>query len=398
MFKETDKEFTFETDILTKGAYTRYPVTNPEALPIFLTTAFNVEDLDDLQNRYDEKGFCYNRNRNPNRSCLAELMSYLENGEDSICCSSGMAAISTAAIALTKSGDHILSDRTLYGESIEIFTNILGKYGVETTFVDFTDLESVKKNIKSNTRLLYTETVSNPMIAVPDLKGIANIAHENDAYFVVDNTFMTGALIKPLDFGADLVVNSLTKFANGHSDAVCGAVSGNKDLIKKCYDLQVLLGTQSDPFSSWLVQRGIRTIELRVKKQAENAAALAHALKENSHVIEVNHPSLKSHPQHEIASKQFKGHFGGMLSIVLTEDRDKMNKFMRKLHFAHYAMTLGGYRTSLAYPVMSSHYDVPREERLKMGITDGLLRISCGIENTDDLVKDFLNAINEVYE
>lgn len=398
MFKETDKEFTFETDILTKGAYTRYPVTNPEALPIFLTTAFNVEDLDDLQNRYDEKGFCYNRNRNPNRSCLAELMSYLENGEDSICCSSGMAAISTAAIALTKSGDHILSDRTLYGESIEIFTNILGKYGVETTFVDFTDLESVKKNIKSNTRLLYTETVSNPMIAVPDLKGIANIAHENDAYFVVDNTFMTGALIKPLDFGADLVVNSLTKFANGHSDAVCGAVSGNKDLIKKCYDLQVLLGTQSDPFSSWLVQRGIRTIELRVKKQAENAAALAHALKENSHVIEVNHPSLKSHPQHEIASKQFKGHFGGMLSIVLPEDRDKMNKFMRKLHFAHYAMTLGGYRTSLAYPVMSSHYDVPREERLKMGITDGLLRISCGIENTDDLVKDFLNAINEVYE
>lgn len=398
MFKETYKTFTFETDVLSKGAYTRYPVTNPEALPIFMTTAFNVEDLDDLQKRYNEKGFCYNRNRNPNRSCLIELMSYVEHGEDSICCSSGMAAISTAAVALTKAGDHILSDRTLYGESIEIFTKILGKYGVETTFVDFTNLDEVKANLKSNTKLLYTETVSNPMIAVPNLKAVADIAHANNAYFVVDNTFMTGALVRPLDLGADLVVNSLTKFANGHSDAVCGAVTGSKELVSKCYELQVLLGTQADPFSSWLVQRGIRTIELRIKRQAENAAALAHALEKSPYVIKVNHPSLENHPQHELAKQQFNGYYGGMLSIVLPEDRDKMNKFMKNLSFAHYAMTLGGYRTSLAYPVMSSHYDVPREERLKMGITDGLLRISCGIENTDDLVKDFMDALEKAYK
>lgn len=397
MFKETNKKFTFETDILTKGAYTRFPVTNPEATPIFLTTAFNVEDLDDLQKRYDEKGFCYNRNRNPNRSCLTELISYMENSEDSICCSSGMASISTAIISLTKAGDHILSDKTLYGESIEIFTNILGKYGVETSFVDFTNIDEVKSNIKGNTKILYTETVSNPMIAVPNLKIISKIAHENNAYFVVDNTFMTGALVKPLNFGADLVVNSLTKFANGHSDAVCGSVSGSKELIKKCYDMQILLGSQSDPFSSWLVQRGIRTIELRVKKQAENAAALANALDKNDYVIKVNHPSLKSHPQHELATSQFGSYYGGMLSIVLPEDTNKMNLFMRNLNFAHYAMTLGGYRTSLAYPVMSSHSDMTREERLNMGITDGLLRISCGIENTEDLVSDFLMALEKTY-
>lgn len=398
MFKESNKKFNFTTDILSKGAYTRYPVTNPEALPIYMTTAFNVEDLNDLQKRYDEHGFCYNRNRNPNRSCLIELMTYVEHGEDSICCSSGMGSISTAAIALTKQGDHILSDRTLYGETLEIFTKILKKYGVETTFVDFTNIDEVKENIRPNTTLLYTETVSNPMIAVPDINAIADVAHKHNACLVVDNTFMTGALVKPLDLGADLVVNSLTKFANGHSDAVCGAVTGCRELIKKCYELQVLLGSQSDPFTSWLVERGMRTLGLRIKHQSENAAALAQALSDSPYVKMVHHPSLKTHPQHDIAVKEFGNYFGGMLSIELSGDVEKMNKLMRSLNLAHYAMTLGGYRTSLSYPLMSSHYDVPRDECLKMGITEGLLRISCGIEDTDDLVKDFLQAIDKAYK
>ena len=398
MFKESDKTFNFGTDILSKGAYTRYPVTNPEALPIFLTTAFNVEDLEDLQKRYDEHGFCYNRNRNPNRSCLVELISYLENGEDSICCSSGMGAIFTAAVALTKKGDHILSDHTLYGESLEIFSKILAKYGVETTFIDFNNIDEIKANIRPNTTMFYTETVSNPMIAVPDLQKIAEIAHSHQAKLVVDNTFMTGALVTPLDLGADVVVNSLTKFANGHSDAVCGAVTSSKEIIAKCYELQVLIGSQADPFSSWLVQRGIRTLDLRIKRQAENATALAAALEKSPYVLKVHHPSLVSHPQHDIAKKEFGEYYGGMLSVEFPESQEKMNKFMRSLHFAHYAMTLGGYRTSLSYPPMSSHYDVPKEERLKMGITDGLLRISCGIENTDDLVADFLVAVEQAYK
>lgn len=397
MFKESDKEFSFETEILSKGVYIKNPTTNPEVAPIFMTTAFNVEDLDALEQRYDERGFCYNRNRNPNRSALAELMTYLEHGEDSIACSSGMAAISTAALSIVKKGDHILSDMTLYGESMEIFSDLLGGYGVETTFIDFTDLELVKKSIRPNTKMLYTETVSNPMITVPNLRALADIAHEHGALLVVDNTFMTAALCRPLDLGADIVVNSLTKFANGHSDAVCGALTGRADLVAKAYHLQVLLGTQADPFSSWLVQRGIRTMDLRVPKQAENASALAHALAKSLYVLKVNHPSLENHPQHELAKAQFKG-FGGMLSIELPDDRQKMNKFMRALHFAHYAMTLGGYRTSLAYPVLSSHSDMSEEERLKIGITNGLLRISCGIENTDDLVNDFLEALEIAYK
>ena len=397
MFKQTDKKFSFGTDVLSKGIYINEPATNPEATPIYMTTAFNVEDLDDLQKRYDEHGFCYNRNRNPNRSALIELMTYAENGEDSIACSSGMGAIATTIISNVKAGDHIVSDMTLYGETIDIFTKVLSHYGVETTFADFTDIDSVKKAIRPNTALLYTETVSNPMITVPDLKAIADIAHDNNAIFVVDNTFMTCVQCRPLDLGADIVVNSLTKFANGHSDAVCGSAPGKASLIKKAYDLQVLIGTQADPFSSWLVSRGFRTIQLRVRQQAKNATSLAKALDASPYVLKVNHPSLPNHPQHELAAKQFNG-FGGMLSIELPEDRDKMNKFMRALSFAHYAMTLGGYRTTLSYPVMSSHYDVPREERLKMGITDGLLRISCGIEETDDLVNDFLNALEIAYK
>ena len=169
-------------------------------------------------------------------------------------------------------------------------------------------------------------------------------------------------------------------------------------MIKKCYELQVLLGSQSDPFTSWLVERGMRTLGLRIKHQSENAAALAQALSDSPYVKMVHHPSLKTHPQHDIAVKEFGNYFGGMLSIELSGDVEKMNKLMRSLNLAHYAMTLGGYRTSLSYPLMSSHYDVPRDECLKMGITEGLLRISCGIEDTDDLVKDFLQAIDKAYK
>ncbi|MBF4695029.1 trans-sulfuration enzyme family protein [Fusibacter ferrireducens] len=397
MFNNFDDDLSFESRILEAGAYFNNPTDHPEALPIHLSTAHNVEDLDGLQDRYDKKGFCYNRNRNPNRSALVEMMNCVEGGEESIGCSSGMAAISSALITYTKAGDHVLSDKTLYGESVEIFTDILEKYGVETSFVDFTNLEEIKANIKPNTVMLFTETVSNPMIMVPDLKKIADIAHENNALFIVDNTFMTGALVQPLKFGVDIVVNSLTKFANGHSDAVCGAVTGKSELIKPIYALQVLLGTQSDPFTSWLTMRGMRTLELRIKKACENATALAHALEKSPYVLRVSHPSLESHPQHKLAVEQFGKNFGGMMLLELPEDREKMNKFMRSLNLCHYAMTLGGYRTTMAYPPMSSHSNFTKEERLAIGLTDGMLRISVGIENTEDLVNDFLQALEKAY-
>jgi cystathionine beta-lyase/cystathionine gamma-synthase len=394
---EDNNVFSYETELLISGAYTHNPVSHSEAMPIYLTTAFNVRDLDDLEERYKQKGFCYNRNRNPNRTALIELMTNLENGEDSIICSSGMAAIFTAIMTVVESGDHILADKTLYGETIEIFTDILNKYNIKTTFVDFTNLDELTAAIRPNTKLFYTETIGNPMITVVDVDAIANLAHLHNAYMIVDNTFMTSAAFKPLEHGADLVVNSLTKFANGHSDAVCGSVTGKIELIKKAYHLQILTGCTADSFTSWLVQRGMRTLYLRLNKQMENAKNLAEALEKSPYVLKVRYPSLKSHKQNELAKRLFKDKFGAMLTIELIDDRRKMNMFMRKLKLAHYAMTLGGIRTTLSYPVLSSHSNMPESERLKMGITNGTLRISVGIENSDDLINDFLQALT-VYE
>lgn len=404
MIGEFDLNNSFSTNILEAGAYFRDPATNPEQLPIHLSTAHNVNDLEDLQKRYDEKGFCYNRYRNPNRSALNEIMTYIEGGEDSVCCSAGMGAICASVIANTKAGDHIVSGDTLYGESIEIFTNILGKYGVTVTFVDFTDLDAIKNAVQPNTTLFYGETVANPVIAVPNIKAIADIAHANNAILIIDNTFMTGALVKPLKLGADIVVNSLTKFYNGHSDATAGSATGRADLIKKVFAVQQLMGNQASPFDSWLVSRSIRTLELRVKKQSDNATALAKMFEESPYVKAVYHPSLESCPQHELAKEQFNGNYGPMLSIILPEEAEagkdwmaKMNKFMRSLKLCHYAMTLGGYRTTMAYPPMSSHSDLTREQRYAMGITDGLLRFSVGIEDIEDLKRDFTNALEAAY-
>lgn len=403
MLHQFNPDLSFETNVLEAGAYFNHPGKDPEALPIHMSTAHNVEDVADLLDRYKDGDYCYNRSRNPNRTALAELVKYTEGGEDAIACSSGMAAISTSIIANTKAGDHVLSDKMLYGETIEIFTDILSKYGVETTFVDFTNIQEVKDNIRPNTRLFYAETISNPLCSVCDMQAIADLAHANGAKLVVDNTFMTGCLAKPLKMGADLSVISLTKFANGHSDAVTGAIVGSKEMVKACYSLQVLLGTQADPFSSWLTCRGMRTIELRVKKQAENAAALAAALEKSPYVKRVFHPSLESSPFHGIAVKEFGNYFGGMLSIELPEEDNydkadsKMNKFMRGMNLAHYAMTLGGYRTTFSYPPHSSHDNLTRDERYAIGITDSMLRFSIGIENTEELVNDVLNALENAY-
>lgn len=399
MFNDFDETMAFGTQILESGAYFDEPYDHPEALPIHLTTAHNVTDLNDLLERYKKKGHCYNRNSNPNRAALGRLMSTIEGGEASEGFNCGMAAISTAIIANCKAGDHILSDKTLYGETLEIFTDIVKKFNVETDFVDFTNLDEVRAGIKPNTVMLYTETVSNPLISVPDLKAIADIAHASGAILIVDNTFMTGALVRPLSLGADLVVNSLTKFANGHSDALCGSITGSKEMMEKIYHMQILLGTESPVFDTWLTMRGIRTLELRIQKQSDNAAALAAALEKNPHVKRVFHPSLPSSPYHEVAARETGGkYFGGMLTIELDDDLDKMNTFIRSLRLAHYAMTLGGYRTTMSYPPFSSHDNLTREERYAIGISDGMLRISVGIEDTADLNADFEQALEKAYQ
>lgn len=391
-----EKKFNRDTEIVHQGGHVKRWAEKPEVPAIFLTTAFNAEDLDDLQEVYS-KGFGYNRNRNPNRLALSEMLTYLEKGEDSVITSSGMAAITAAFLSNLKKGDHVVSDMTLYGETIDLLKDVLCNYGVETTFVDFTNIENIKKAIRPNTKVLYTETVSNPMIGVVDIQSISKLAHDNDALLIVDNTFTTSYIIRPLEYGADITVNSLTKFANGHSDVVAGSLTASKELVQKAHELQILFGSTLDAFSSYMCLRGMRTMDLRLQKQNENAIKLAAALKENPIVSEVFHPSLESHPQHNLARKIFENGYGGMLTFTMPDDKDKINKFLRKLNIARYAMTLGGFCTTLSHPVSSSHESTPEAERLKLGITYGMMRVSVGTENAEDLIEDFNQAL-EVFK
>ena len=386
--------FSFDTELLYKGDRVRGCALKPEAAPLFMASAFDIEgDLDDVNAAYENKEYTYIRTRNPNRHMLADKISYLENGEESAIFSSGMSAIQTVLFTLLKAGDHLIAGDTLYGESIEL-VEIMAEYGVEYTFVDFSDAEAVKKAVKPNTKVIYGETASNPCVALADVEALAEIAHGCGAKLVVDNTFVTAYAVKCLDLGADVVINSLTKFINGHSDALLGSATGSKELMDKILTRQSIFGTAGGTFSTWMVQRSMQTLGLRMAKQMANADKLARALEKNPHVIKVNYPTVEKYPQKELAQRLFKdGMCGAMLSFEMPSDRAKINEFIKRLNICHYAPTLGGIRTTMSHPATSSHRDLPEEMKKALGITEGLLRISVGIEEADDLIADFTQAL-----
>lgn len=297
-------------------------------------------------------------------------------------------------MTLLSHGDHVICNANIYGETFCVMTEILSKCGVDVTFVDYQDIEAVRKAVRPETKLIYSEVFSNPTLTLVDLKAVADIAHENGALLMVDNTFTTPIAIRPMDFGADIVINSLTKFLNGHSDAIGGSITASAELCDKIQPVAMLLGTPGDPFSSWLIHRGIHTASLRMPQAMHTAEKLAAALAKNPHVSHVNHPSLPDYPQKALADQMFgKKGYCAMLSFIVPEDIEKIDQFMLALRFPRYAPTLGGLHTTLSHPVTSSHMGVPDETRRKMGITPGLIRVSVGIEDTDDLIADFENAL-----
>jgi cystathionine beta-lyase/cystathionine gamma-synthase len=389
-------QFSEATELLYEGKKIEGYSLEPESIPVFLTTAYNMGDLEDVHRTYTEKGYTYIRTRNPNRDALGEAVSYLEKGEKTLIFSSGMGAITTTFFSLLKPGDHLIANTHIYGETFDAINLLLKEYGILVDYVDFGDLELVKAAVKPETKMIYAEVVSNPTDRLADIEALAAIAHTSQALLMVDNTFTTPIAIKPLTLGADIVINSLTKFMNGHSDALAGSITV-KDitLTQKIHTIRMLTGTSGSPFSSWLVLRGIQTMDLRVRKQMENAALLAAALESHPSVLRVNHPSLESHPQHDLAKKLFKNEktMTAMLSFEMPDDKEKINAFMNRLNLAHYAPTLGGIRTTLSHPLHSSHHHVPQEELDKMGISYGLMRVSIGIEDADDLIADFLHAL-----
>ncbi|MDR1193358.1 MAG: aminotransferase class I/II-fold pyridoxal phosphate-dependent enzyme [Peptococcaceae bacterium] len=383
-----------ESEILYAGGFIPDLGLKPETVPCFLTTAFVMDDLSEALEVKKKRGYTYIRTANPNRTALAQAVSYLEGGESSLIFSSGMGAITTALITLLAPGDHVICNEDIYGETFEVMTKVMSKMSVDVEFMDLANPAAVKKAIRPATKMIYTEVISNPTLTLADLRSLAAIIHETKGVLMVDNTFTTPLAIRPLDFGADLVMNSLTKFLNGHSDAMGGSITARAEIIDKIQPFSMLCGTPGDPFSSWLIYRGLHTVELRVPKQMTTAAKLAEALRADKRVIAVNHPSLPDYPQRQLAAEMFvdQGR-SAMLSFTVAEDIERIDRFMANLHFAHYAPTLGGIRTSLSHPVTSSHYNVPDAIRRQRGITPGMIRVSVGIENADDLINDFRRAL-----
>lgn len=375
----------------------------PHQLPIYATSSFAFENLEQGIDIFSGKkeGHMYSRYGNPTIETVADKIANLETfglNLEAKCFlfSSGMAAISSLLLASVKSGDQILTQNNLYGGTTYLLQEILEPLGVETIFADFSNLENVKTLLRNNEniKMIYLESPANPTLACVDLEKIAELAKQFNIKTAIDNTFLTPYLQQPFKFGIDFVIHSTTKFLNGHGNSISGAVIG-KDIdfmLEKVWKVMKLVGTNSNAFDAWMLNNGLKTLELRMDRHCQNANTLAHYLQGNNKVTHVNHPSLETHPDFELAKKQMRGS-GGMLSFELEGGFDAAVKFMERLQFCTIAPTLGDVDTLIVHPASMSHMDIPKEEREAVGITDGLIRVSVGIENVEDILRDVGNGI-----
>lgn len=389
------------SDIMTDLLYSDKQIDGmdlkPDSFPIFQSTAYTMSDMDEVGEVYGkkERGFTYIRRGNPNRTVLESTITMLEKGEASLCYGSCMSAILSIMIKELKAGDHVVCNSHIYGETKHLLQEVFEKFGVETTYTDFTDVSNVKAAVRENTKVMFSEVLSNPTLRLADVKSIAEIAHSVGAVLVVDNTFTTPLAFTPFTAGADYVVNSLTKYINGHNDASGGSVTASKAKIDALFDTALMCGGLfTSPFDAWLIHRGVQTLAVRMEKQMETACKLADFLEKHNLVDKVYHPSTCGYEQRDLADSMFeKGKYTAILSFVASEDMEKVNQFMKRLKYAQYAPTLGGIRTTLSHPVTSSHASMPDADRRKIGITPGMIRVSVGMENADDLIKDFEQAL-----
>lgn len=332
----------------------------------------------------------YTRTSNPTRSVLEDTIANLEGGNEAFAFSSGMAAVTTA-IHLLSTGDHVISCDDLYGGSHRLFEQIMTRFGIEFTFIRLDDEKKITDAIKPNTKMIWTETPSNPLLNITDLEMVATIAKENDILTVTDNTFASPYFLKPIDFGIDLVLHSTTKYLNGHSDVIGGAlVTTTEKLAEDVHFLLNGMGTNAAPFDSWLVLRGIKTLPLRMEKHASNARAIAEYLLDHPKVKQVYYPGLEDHPGHEIAKRQMTG-YGGVVSFKI---KSEVPKFLHNLEIISLAESLGGADSLIEHAATMSHASMTPEARQKAGITDDLIRFSTGLEDVDDIIEDFDKGFN----
>jgi len=377
----------FSTDCIHAGQEPE-PHTGAVTIPIYQTSTYVQPELG------RHKGYEYARTKNPTRSALEANLAALEKGKHGHCFASGMSAIDTV-LRLLKSGDHVVAGENMYGGSYRLFSRVLEKFGLEFTYVDTSNVDNVRSALKANTRIVFLETPTNPMMTVTDLAACSEVAHEHGALVVVDNTFSSPYLQKPIELGADVVVHSTTKFLNGHSDSVGGAVISNRDdVAEQIGFLQNAVGAILSPFDSWLVLRGVKTLAVRMKRHEENGMAMASYLANHAKVRKIYYPGLPDHPQHELARRQMNG-FGSMISFDLGS-KENAKKFLDRVRLCSLGESLGGVETLISHPETMTHASVPVETRTRLGITSGLVRISVGIEDIEDLIADLENAFEGI--
>ncbi len=376
----------FGTKVIHAGV-TPDPSTGAIMTPIFQTSTYVQESIG------VHKGYAYGRSHNPTRSALETNLAALENGTDCICYASGLAAMD-AILKLFKPGDEILSTNDVYGGSHRLLTKIYDVFGLKGSFVDMSEAASIEAMITDQTKLIWVETPTNPMLNIIDIKAVCEIAHKHGVLVCVDNTFSSPYLQTPLDLGADMVTHSATKYINGHSDVVHGCViTSNPELAKRLRFIQNAAGAIPGPMDCFLVLRGIKTLHLRVERSCQNAEKIAAFLVDHPAVSKVYYPGLAEHPNYDIAVSQMRA-FGGMVSFDLhANSYESAEKILSNTHLFALAESLGGVESLIGHPASMTHASIPREDRLKVGLTDSLIRLSVGVEDVEDLIEDLAKAL-----
>jgi Cystathionine beta-lyases/cystathionine gamma-synthases len=373
-------------------------LTVPETFPIYLSSAYIFDSIDPIDKICDEgaPGYAYFRLGNPNADAVSQILAAGDGAEKGLVFASGMAAITTSILAAVKPGDHIVASPIIYGEAFYFLKYELKRLGIETTFIDF-NTQDPEEYMRPNTTLVYGETIANPLMSVPDMKRLSDVAHAHGAKLFIDNTFATSIIAKPIKYGADLVIYSATKYLGGHDDLVGGAVLGGAELIKKISFYLGLYGATLGATESWLLARSLRTLPLRVKKMSENALALARFFEGHPKVEKVYYPGLASSSSKALADRQFEGNgYGGMLSVNFKGGQAEIDRLIRNLKIVHFVPTLAGVGTTLTYPPKASHRDLSKDELAAIGITMGQIRLSSGLEDTEDLLNDFDQALKKI--
>ncbi len=391
------KDKSMETKVIHSGQEPD-PVYGGVSVPIYQSSTFAFQSVEQGAARFAglEKGYIYTRIANPTIKALEDRVASLENGYGGIATSSGMAAISTIIFGLLEKGSHLISTASVYGSTRVMIENLLPRFGISADFTDTSNLDNIRKLIRPTTKILFIETPANPTLVLTDIAACATLAQEENLTLVVDNTFASPILQNPLDLGADIVVHSVTKFLNGHSDVVGGIIiPRDEETYQKMHKTMTLLGGNMDPHQAWLVLRGIQTLAIRVQKSQENALKLAQFLSSHPKVAWVNYPGLPSHPQHELAQRQMRG-FGAMICFGLKGGYEAGKKMINSVRVATLAVSLGGVESLIQHPASMTHAGVSQEEKEQAGITEDLIRLSVGCEGYEDLRSDLEQALEKV--